>query len=235
MSNPIPDIEQDFDIMYSDEYNPTIKSPNCVYSLQFYQTRESLMDIDVYRNFLKNAISRFRHSRTYKNYKSYLEGLGLDKCQILGNIDSNMASVEMHHNFLTIYDIALMITEHTINTIGYISTFDLVQKLKEEHINNRIPIVMLSKTAHQMYHNNENFMLPAQMCFGYWQELLMKYNKGITINIANKVINFIQISIEVEKNNIDFTNNLLKLREDVKGWSMYNEYGDNMRINGVVY
>ena len=233
--NEIPDIEQDYDIVYSDEYNPTIKSPNCEFSLQFYQTKESLMDIDLYRSFLTNAISRFRHSRSYKYYKSYLEGLGLDKCQVLGNIDSNMAKIEMHHNFLTIYDIALMICEHTINTIGYISTFDLAQKLKEEHKNNRIPIVMLSKTAHQMYHNNDDFMLPSQMCFGYWQNLLIKYNKGITLNIANKVIKFIEISIETEKNNIDFTNNLLKLRSDIEEWSYYNEYGDTMRINGIVY
>ena len=49
--------------------------------------------------------------------------LGLDHCQFMSNIDAEMANVEMHHNVLTIYDIAIIITEHVINTVGYISTF----------------------------------------------------------------------------------------------------------------
>lgn len=236
-----------FIVEYDDSYNPTIKSPESLFSLQFYQTRESMMDIEHYKRFLKNAISRFHHSRTYKNYKGYLINLGLDKCQLLPNITMELGDnenskkrsdnlIEMHHNFLTIYDIALLITEHVLNTKGFISTFDLVQLLKEEHKNNRIPIVMLCKTAHQMYHNNQDFMIPANMCFGFWQELLGKYNKGITQDIANKVLMFIQKSIEVEQNNIDFTSNLLQLRDNILEWSGYNEhFGDRLRISGIVY
>jgi len=238
-----------FQIEYDDSYNPTIKSKEALFPLQFYQTKESMMDIEHYKHFLENAISRFRRSRTYTNYKGYLMGLGMDHCQLLPGIKYDLLDnvegapkrrkqnlIEMHHNFLTIYDIALLITEHTLNTKGFISTFDLVQLLKEEHKNNRIPLVMLSKTAHQMFHNNAEFMLPAHMCFGYWTELLEKYNKGITIEIAQKVITYIQRSIEVETNDIDFTNNLLKLRDNILGWSELNEqYGDHLRISTFSY
>lgn len=231
-----------FTIEYDDDYNPTIKSPNSLFPLQFYQTKETMIDVEHYKRFLENAISRFRHSRTYKNYKSYLISLGLDHCQMMPNITTDLSEngkrkqtlVEMHHNFLTIYDIALLITEHVLNTKGFISTFDLVQLLKEEHKNNRIPLVMLCKTAHQMYHNNQEFMIPANMCFGFWQELLQKYNKGITIDIANKVLMFIQKSIEVEKGNIDFTNNLLQLRENILGWSgYYEQFAEPRRISTI--
>ena len=239
----------DFTVEFDDSYNPTIKSPNSLYPLQFYQTKESMMDIEHYKRFLQNAISRFHHSRTYKNYKAYLISLGMDKCQLLPNITMDLGDnenshkrgtgnnlIEMHHNFLTIYDISLLITEHVLNTKGFISTFDLVQLLKEEHKNNRIPIVMLSKTVHQMYHNNQEFMIPASMCFGFWQELLLKYRQGITQEIANKVITFVQRSIEVEELDSDFTNNLLQLRDNVLGWSDYNEqFGDHLRIGTIVY
>ena len=94
---------------------------------------------------------------------------------------------------------------------------------------------MLSKTAHQMYHNNQEFMIPANMCFGFWQELLQKYNQCITIEIANKVISFIQRSLEVQDLGIDFTNNLLQLRNNILGWSEYNEYADHLRISSVIY
>lgn len=224
-------------VEYDTNFNPSIQSVNCSFPLQFYATEETFVDIEYYKRFLDNAISRFRTSRTYKNYKGYLMGLGMDRCQILGNIDESMADLEMHHNFLTIFDIALMITEHTIKTKGYISTFDLVMLLKEEHKNNRIPLVMLTKTVHQLYHANEDFVIPAQYCFGYWQELLVKYNKGITRDIAYKVVNFIQKSMEVQQIGADYqlSNNLLQLRENIIDWSYLNEYGSSMRISGMVY
>lgn len=232
-----------FSVDYDDSYNPTIKSPAALFSLQFYETEESLMDIDEYKKFLVNAIKRFRSSRTYKQYKSYLMELGMNSCQLMPGINSDLDEdvsklIEMHHNFLTIYDIAIMITEHVIHTKGFISTFDLVQLLKEEHKANRIPLVMLSKTAHQMYHNNEDFIIPANMCFGFWQELLQKYYKGITKDIAEKVLRFLQKSLEVQSLNIDFTNNLLRLRDDIIKWSDYNdryEFSSNMRIGGITY
>lgn len=232
MNNEFPDIE----VEYDDQYNPTISSPNAPYALQFYQTKESMIDVEVYKNFLDNAIAQFRHSVFYKNYKSYLMGLGLDHCQVMSNItEENVGArgIEMNHNFLTIFDIALLITEHILNTVGYISTFDLVYLLKLEHKENRVPIVMLSETVHQMYHNNEDMVFPTQMCFGYWIELLQRYNRGITPRIGQKVINYINRSINEESENSLVINDLLQIRENVKGWERFNEYGDNRRI-GIV-
>ncbi len=235
MNNAIPGI----DIEYDMESNPSVSSPNAPYAIYFRQTEDTLIDVELYKAFIDNAISQFRHSRTYKNYKAYLMDLGMTRCQILGNIDSaqDMATVEMHHNFLTIFDIAILITEHTIKTTGYITTFDLVHLLKQEHKNNRIPIVMLSKTVHQLYHSNEDFIIPAQYCFGYWQDLLVRYNKGITKEIAYKCLNFIQKSMEIEQiGGNTFANNVLELRENIKDWSgMNDEYQNTYPISGVAY
>lgn len=224
-------------VEYDTDFNPSIQSPNCSFPVQFYATADSFVDIEFYKRFLDNAIRRFRTSRTYKNYKGYLMELGMNRCQVLGNIDEDMADIEMHHNFLTIFDVALLITEHTIKTKGYISTFDLVMLLKEEHKNNRIPLVMLSKTVHELYHANQDFVIPAQYCFGYWQELLVKYKQGITRDIAYKCLNFIQKSMEVQEigSNYQLANDILQLRQNILDWSYLNEYGSNMRISGVVY
>ena len=200
--NDIPDIE----VEYDDQYNPMVSSPNAPYSLPFYMTRETMIDVEVYKNFLDNAIAQFRHSKFYKNYKGYLMGLGLD----------------------------LMITEHVLNTVGYICTFDLIYLLKQEHAANRIPIVMISETVHEMYHQNEEIVFPAQMCFGYWVELLQRYSRGITPRIAQKVINYIDRSINDSDNlNSAAINDLLGLRDSMEGWSRFNEYGDNRRI-GII-
>ena len=220
-TNTFPDIYFNFDY----NQNPMISSPNCEYAIFFKQTKETLIEIDTYKSFIENAVSNFRHSRLYKQYKSYLIDLG--------------KGIQMHHNFLTIYDIALMICEHILNTVGSITSFELIHLLKEEHKENRIPIVMLSKSVHQMYHNNEDFVIPAKQCFGFWMELLYKYNKGITINIANKIITFLQKSIESEKiedkNQYNYVNSLLKLRDDIYNWSIYNQYGNQPQIGEIVY
>ena len=231
--NDIPDIE----IEYDDNYNPIVTSPNAPYGIPFYQTRESMMDVEVYKSFLDNAIANFRHiTPFYKNYKSYLMSLGLDHCQVMSNVnEENVGAkgIEMNHNFLTLFDIALMITEHILNTVGYISTFDLIYLLKYEHSKNRIPIVMLSETVHQMHHANADFILPAQMCFGYWVELLQRYNRGITPKLCQKIINYIDVSINMGDINADTIQELMGIKENIEGWSRFNEYADNRRIGTV--
>lgn len=212
-----------------DNGNPSLSTPNEPFSIQFAQTKESLeCDTELYKSFLDNAISRFRHSKTYKQYKSHLYNAGLDRCQVLGNITEEMVGqrgIEMHHNFITIHDIALMISKHILSTTGYLTTFDLVQLLKEEHKANRIPLVMVCKTAHQLYHANEEFILPASMCCGNWWELLEKYKYGITLDIAYKIIYFLNKSIELDNDKSKFPDGeLLDLRNKVESWANYNQY-----------
>ena len=209
--NPIPGIES-----YQENSNPVISSPNSEYAIPFYQTRDSLTDVDVYRQFLKNVEMRFRKSATYKNYKSFIMDLGFDHCQIHGYINSTMASLEMHHAILTLFDIAMLITEHYLNTVGFVSTFDVVQALKEEHKAGNVAVVMLSKTPHQLYHADKSFFIHPDMCLGNWPELLRKYNKGLTQDLAFNLLYYIKRAID--KGCTD-DNGLLDLREKIKDWS----------------
>ena len=215
---PYPDIES-----FCTGTNIILSSPNSDIVYQFAQTKETIgLDAEMYNEFLKNAISRFRKSPTYKGYKSHLYDIGMDRCQVLGNITDQMAKLEMHHNFLNIHDIALLITEHTLNTTGEITTFDLVQLLKTEHKLDNIPLVMLCKTVHQMYHANDEFILPASMCFGDWRTLLEKYKYGVTLSIAYKVINFLKRSIELDKDKTQTPDReLFDLRENIVNWGVY--------------
>ena len=212
--NPIPGIES-----FQENMNPIISSPNSSFSISFYQTRESLMDIDTYRVFLKNCETRFRHSIAYNNYKAFLISIGLDRCQVHGYINADMegVSLEMHHAILTLFDICLMITEHILNTVGYVTTFDVVQKLKEEHKEHNIALVMLSKTPHQVYHaNTGDFFIHPSMCFGKWPVLIEKYKYGLTQDISFKLLYYLKKAIETDKSD---DKGLLDLRDKIKEWS----------------
>ena len=209
--NPIPGIGVSFENM-----NPVISSPNSEYAIPFYQTRDSLTDVDCYRQFLKNVEMRFRKSETYKNYKSFLMGLGFDHCQIHGYINSTMATLEMHHAIMTLFDIAMLITEHMLNTVGYVSTFDVVQAIKEEHKAGNVALVMLSKTPHQVYHADKSFFIHPDMCVGNWPVLLKKYNQGLTQDLAFNLLYYIKKAIDIGCTD---DSGLLDLRENIKDWS----------------
>lgn len=212
--NPLPGIEQ-----ISVNQNPGIYSPDSTYAIFFYETKESLMDPESYRAFLKNCERRIRQSPAYSNYKGHLMGLGLDHCQVHGYINGDMATLEMHHCILTLFDIVLMVTEHFLNTTGYVSTFDVVQAVKDEHKQNNIAIVMLTKTPHQLYHNDRSFFIHPDMCVGNWGYLIEKYRDGLTQDLAFKLLYYIKKSLET---GVSDDGGLLKLRETILDWSSRN-------------
>ena len=219
----------DYDIISLDDKNPSLRSPNSNFDLPFYQTKETLSDPEVYRAFIKNAESRFRSSKEYKTYKSYLMGLGFDHCQVMGNIEADDGvDIELHPNILNLFDDCILICEHVLNTVGYISTFDLIQLLINEHYANRIPCTFLSVTAHQMFTNDgpESY-IPPEMTFGKWWELLSKYKYGITFDIANKVNAY----INKYRNNLPITINIQQ-QEQILNFASYNEYGANVSEYG---
>lgn len=221
--NPIPDI-----YFFNTEGNPTISSPLSPYEISFYQTRDTLVNPELYEAFITNCISRFRKSETYSNYKQTLYEWGLIYSQVHGNITNEMASLEMHHNILTIFDIAMIICEHLLNTVGRISTFDVIMLLKKVHVNNQVSLIMLDKTTHQEYHDNSSFFIDPKQCILWnFMDFLSEYYSGITKAIAYKIINYME-----EASNIDstFDNQLLEIREHIVNWS---EYNDVMYYKGV--
>lgn len=202
---------------YTDNENPTLSSPYSPFILQFYQTMDSLNNIEDYRQFLKNVESAFRVSREYKAIKSRLIESGMTNCQIHGNLNSEMVSIEMHHNMLTLFDLAMIITEHMIRTVGKVSSFDVVKLLINAHVNNEVLLVMLAKTPHQMYHNNPEFFLPFEMCIGEPWKFLEKYKYGITQDIAYKILRYLR---QEEKNNGKINDKgLLNIRDNILSWN----------------
>lgn len=224
-----PEYNQYPDIITFDEKNPTVRSPYATLDNPFYQTRESLMDIDTFRNFLRNAETRFRASREYKAYKSYLiEYLHINQCQIFGNITTEDAEIELHHNVLGLFDICLLIASHTVNTVGYITTFDLIELVTQEHWNNRVGVTFLCRTAHQIYTHDPEGYIPPDMTFGKWWELLSIYRYGITYDLANKILRYIRKFNDQLPVSID-----IKQQEEILSWAQYNEYS-NFDNNDVI-
>lgn len=196
--------------------NPTLRAPGSPFDLPFYQTKETLGDIDTYSRFLKNAIRRFRGSVFYTNYKGFLISLGLDRSQLHGNITVDMSDIEMHHNILTIFDIAFIICEHALQTRGFICTNELVYLMEQEHKEHHIQVVMLDKTTHQLFHSTKGAFIHPDLCFGDWVTFINRYPFGLTRDICNKIIRYLEKTAQSKDSNF---NNLMKLRDQIIDWS----------------
>jgi hypothetical protein len=182
-------------------------------------TADMRYDYEEYEKFLKKAVANFRSTPTYKHYKGYLYSIGINCCQFHPHIQNTeeyeMASLEMHHCCLNIYDIAIMISEHYLNTVGAISEFQLVKLLKQEHANNRVPLVMLCKSCHQKYHHKYLYVHPEQV-FGKWWELMDRYNQGWTREIIDKLARYLDRGLgEKFKYREEERDKLLALRENI--------------------
>ena len=204
--------------------NPTISSPNALYKISFSMSKEQSYDFDEYKSLIDHAIREFRNSRTYSHYKAYLLSLGLNRCQFhphIQNIDEStqMATLEMHHCMLTIYDIVCLMCEHYLNSGMNITEFDISEMLRIEHTENRIPIVMLCKNCHQQYHHNYLYIHP-EMIFGMWWELFDRYPMGITKDIAYKVMMYLDQAITQEKfdKKKEYAEKILALRDNLMKW-----------------
>ena len=126
--------------------NPVIGDPSLFTTIQFYQTRETLMDTEEYTRFVYSIENQFRRSRFYKDYKCNVMQLGLSFDQQMKGITSEMADIELHHHLPTLKDATIVITEHFLNTTGKVCTFDVIQALEDAHRHNMMGIVMLSST-----------------------------------------------------------------------------------------
>lgn len=216
--NPIPDI-----YFFENCGNPTLRSPSSPYEISFFQTRDSLNNPELYEDFIKNIISRFRKSKTYKNYKSFLYDIGLDHSQVHGHISSEMADLEMHHNILTVFDIAFVISEWFINTTGRVCSYDVITILKNVHKRHLASLIMLDETTHQEYHDDPMFWIDPKMCTPGWFQFLSEFHEGITKSIAFKIINYFDEALK-NSNMTTEDNGILDVREHVLNWSHINEY-----------
>lgn len=220
-------IEGETEIVAYDEENPTISSPYAEYDLQFKQTRASFEDPELYRSFIKNVESRFRRCREYKIFKAGLMARGYDHCQMMGNIESSeMVDIELHHNVLSLFDICVLISQHIINTIGSITTFDLIQLLIIEHFNERVGVTFLSTTPHQVFTSDPEGFIPPSMTIGRWWELLDRYPYGVTFEIANKVKKYLYKFQNELPVSID-----VRHQEQILDFAYYNQFG--MRIGDL--
>lgn len=198
--------------------NPMIADPNQQFGIFFAQTRDTLLDTEIYSRFIYSAENRFRKSSFYRDYKSNLMHLGMYRDQRHASITSEMTDIEMHHNFIPLKFMAIMITEHVLNVKGCITTFELVNLLEEAHRENMVSVIMLSKTEHQAHHADPTDFISIKQCAGNPFAFIDKYIDGMTLDISFKLLLHLK---QEEQYGESYSPNAIRAREQILSWQQY--------------
>lgn len=199
--------------------NPIVESDSSEFELPFYKDLEYFVSIDNFVNFVKAVERMVRTSTDYTKYIAYLKGdLGLTACQVLSNVEDEDAEIEMHHGpILNLFDYVSIITDHLLYEGKSVTTFSITDILLEEHYNNIVQVVMLSKTIHEQVHER-NIFINYKQGFGDLDKFLKKYSNGLQPEQIRKINNYIERS----KKEDSFDNGVLKLSGFVKNWNKEN-------------
>lgn len=186
MPKQLPDIEYKEDIV-NDKLVKFIDSPKSLYIIPLTKDEEYFSNIDSYQKFAKAVEKLVRVSDRYSKYKAYLrDEAKLDHCQVLKDITSEDAEIEMHHGpIFTLFDYVCVMIEYFIQMKWKITTFRIADQILKEHEENHIQVVMLSSTIHEKVHDKNIFIHPSQ-AFGDLNAFINKYYSAIGRDLREK-------------------------------------------------
>jgi len=134
---------------------------------------------------------QIRNSYEYRSYIKYLKTeLNLTTCSLLPGLDVKdiKFSLEFHHFPLNLYDITNIITKSMLKeAVGKpVSTMDIAKTVIGEHYRNVIGLVPLSKTLHEMAHNNA-IVIPLNAINGKYRDFIKEYSLHIEDSTLDRI------------------------------------------------
>ena len=200
--------------------NPTLDSDTSLFTIPFYKDAEYFANLDNFITFVKAVEKMVRSSKFYSRYVKFIkEDVGLNFCQVLSNIkqedENSDVKIEMHHGpILTLFDYITIMIDYMLYNDIKITSFEVADRILEEHFQNRIQVVMLSQTVHEEVHEN-NIFLNTKHAFGDLNAFLEKYKDGISDEQIDKINKYIALCEKYDS----FDKGVLDLKENIEKWS----------------
>lgn len=152
-----------------------------------------------WHKFIDSTKLMVRTSDEYREYIAHVKTFNnLKNCAFLGNVDDceGEVDIEIHHTPLTIHEVIEIIATDMLFEKKSITTFDVAQRVMEEHFRNMIGIVPVSKTIHELIHDGK-INVSINQVFGDVSGFLKKYARSVLPETSRKVEAFIKIADEV--------------------------------------
>lgn len=126
--------------------------------------------------FIKRCEKVIRSSNEYKDYITFLkEHIDMNKCAFFQNVtsqDSKRIKIEIHHEPFTLYDYVQVVVDK-IQAEGLpLNDLTIADEVMELHYENKVGLIPLSKTIHEVIHNSNKLFIPLNMVYGDYASFL---------------------------------------------------------------
>ena len=146
--------------------------------------------------YIKRVETVIRSSLEYKEYIKYLKDfIGLDSCVFFQNVTSGNSKgasrskvhIEIHHEPLTLFDITNTVYQKLRDTGEPINDLLISDEVMKLHYENKVGLVPVSKTAHQMVHKSSKLFVPLTMVYGEYSNFFEEYEEWIDESLYEKL------------------------------------------------
>lgn len=192
--------------------NATFKSKSDVLGVPFYKCGDFYEDKERIK-FIKHVERALRTSPEYRAFISYIrEELQFNNCSYLNNLTSIDVSIEIHHHPFTLFNLVEIIVEKYIREGELFNTFMIAHDVMELHYGNRVGLIPLSKTIHELVHSdseNKPYIRP-ELVIGNYMSFFKEYDKYIVQDLKDKFTNWLNGANKGDdKTNLSIINELM--------------------------
>lgn len=190
-------------ILYKNVGDEAVDRPNKTIKMEIEEMPER--PIYIFKNnkdrvkFIKMCESIIRKSDEYKGYIKFIKThLDMNKCTILKKLSSGNGkrySIEIHHEPFTLFDICDIVLTKFEELSQPINPFLISDEVMLLHYDEKIGLVPLSKTIHELVGNDKIF-LPLQYIYQDYGVFYDEYEEFIPDNVKQKIEMKVNLSLK---------------------------------------
>lgn len=167
------------EVMYNNEAITVLPIANIPeYDIEDYD----LLDDKDFAKYIKQIEITVRTSFEYRQMISFLrENMDMNKCSFyenVNNIDTYKIKIEIHHEPITLYDIAIIVYNKRNMLRESLSEELVAKEIMFLHYNLLIGLIPLAETVHELVHNQYLFV-PTDKVLGRYKEFVNMYYEFI--------------------------------------------------------
>ena len=165
------------------------------------------------KNDRKKLITRvekmIRSSPEYRDYIQYLkEFVDMNACAFFKNITNEGAEnkrikIEIHHEPFTLYDYVDTVLTKFIDTGTPINECYIADEVMKIHYENKVGLIPLSRTMHQVVHKSNKIKIPLYLLFGDYSKFIEEYSEYVSDELMEKLERKINETKAINANSFD--------------------------------
>lgn len=152
--------------------------------------------------FIKTCEIMIRKSMEYKDYVKFLKGhLDMNHCEVLKNISNENGkhyTIEIHHEPFYLFDIVDTVIYKRQVLDESITPFAIADEVMGLHYDEKVGLIPLSKTMHELVHSDKIF-IPLQLIYQQYDKFYEEYEMYMQQNLKDAIEMKVNMSMKSSK------------------------------------